>query len=651
MAKKSNKKRVVPRWLVVLGVLGIVGGAGFLTWRVLNPVIASQSDDPEAIAAAAEGGGNPLAAIFQRGAEEEVIETGEVVAIDAIQSVEASGGLEALQNDNIFWETTGRVGEVMIDVGDDVVKGDVLMTVETASVSEQIINAQAELLNAQSALNDLLNPTDLQIARAWDDIVMAKDVLKDAEDDLRDLTYVDHEYYQDQIEAAEDQLEQAQRQLQTAERQVVTANQNAALLDIQSTQTDTNNQQTLLTAEQDAALIELGPLVDAVKIAQQQLNYNREQLGNAQVAHDDNCRTRDEDETLPACRTTDLVHLNQSLDQWNQNVLDAQRAVDKAELDLDKARQQNGQIEADAALAAQEAAANLDKQRTDNINAQADAQTAIGDANDAIVDAQEVLNEAVEDYEIAQGDPSASDIAEAESKLQLAKADLADKERIYDEYINGADPDDIATAEARVLAAEITLARIQLTAPFDSTVLESNYMPGDTIQQGQYAVQLADLSKLHITLSIDETEVPQIKTGQTATLTFDSIPNEEFQGIVTDIASFGREVQGIVRYDVEVDLIDEDPRLKLGMTANVEIVTDILEGAIAVPIDTIQLDDDGEFVTLLNADGTQTRVSVVTGLLQGELVLVEGELEAGQELVLFDPRAVDASGPFGGGDE
>ncbi len=665
MAKKSSKKRVVPRWLVVLGIIGFVGLSGYLTWRVINPIQVAQSGDADAAADVAEGGASGPFAFLQRGSEDAVIETGAVVSIDAIQSVEASGGLEALQNDNVFWETSGRVGEVLINVGDEVVKGDVMMTIETASVSEQIINTQAELLAAQTALNDLLNPTQLQIAQAWDAIVVARETLDDAKDTVRDLTYVDHEYYQDEIEKMEDAVDQAQRQLETAERgviaadrQAVAAQQTAETLAFEAQKTERTINNAVLTTEQQGALVELGPLVDAVKAAQSELQYNQEQFGNAQVAHNDNCKTRAEDEDLPECRTTDAIHYNQSLDQWTQNVLDAERKLEKAQLDLDVARQNNAKVEEDALFQAQETALSLEQQSTNNQNAMADAQQAkddafrdISDANEAIADAQEDLAEAIEDYEIAQGEPGTFEVADAQSKLQLAEADLADKEKTYDELVNGADPIDIAAAEARILAAEITLSKLNLLAPFDSTVLETNYMPGDTVQNSQYAVQLADLTQLHIILSIDETDVPQIQVGQEATLTFDSIPNEEFSGVVTDIAAFGEETQGIVRYDVQIDLTDKDDRLKLGMTANVEIVTDILEGALAVPLDTIQLDDEGEYVMLLEPDGvTQTRVPVVTGLLQDDLVLVEGELSEGQELVLFDPRATDAGGPFGGGE-
>jgi len=190
---------------------------------------------------------------------------------------------------------------------------------------------------------------------------------------------------------------------------------------------------------------------------------------------------------------------------------------------------------------------------------------------------------------------------------------------------------------------------LTVKAPFDGEVLVVNYHPGDAVSQSLAAVMLANRSQLRVEVPIDEIQISQIQAGDAVTVTLDSLPGLAISGTVGWINPVGSTVQGLVKYTVRVDLAESDPRVLLGMTANVSIVTDVQAGALAVPLDAVQLDQDGEFVNRVKADGTLERVNVVSGQLQGDLVIVAGNLKPGDTVQIVEPVPTNQGLPFGPG--
>ena len=84
------------------------------------------------------------------------------------------------------------------------------------------------------------------------------------------------------------------------------------------------------------------------------------------------------------------------------------------------------------------------------------------------------------------------------------------------------------------------------------------------------------------------------------------------------------------------------------MTADVAIVTDVEKDALAVPIDAVQSDEQGEFVLRVKgASGEVERVAVQSGIIQDDLVVVRGSLAVG-DTVQIPAREPQNFGPFGG---
>ncbi len=275
-------------------------------------------------------------------------------------------------------------------------------------------------------------------------------------------------------------------------------------------------------------------------------------------------------------------------------------------------------------------------------------ETSLANQTDSTDKAQNKYEDAVANLNAALAGPDANKLAIAQAKVAVTQAALAEAQDKLNKLLNGADPKDIASAQARVQAAQGTADSMMIKAPFDGDVLVVTYQPGDAVAQTQAAVGLANRSKLHVDVTVDESEVSLIQLGDAATVTLDSLPDLTLNGTVSFISGIGDTVQGLVKYTVRVELAEADPRVLLGMTANANIITDVNEGALAVPLDAVQLDALGEFVNRVKADGAIERVEVKSGEVQGDQVVVIGALEPGDKVQIVEPKPAQSGSPFGG---
>ena len=267
---------------------------------------------------------------------------------------------------------------------------------------------------------------------------------------------------------------------------------------------------------------------------------------------------------------------------------------------------------------------------------------------DAVKTAQKAYDDAVANLNGALLGPDAIKLAQAQADAGVAQSNLADAKDKLSHLQNGAKPEDILAAQVRVQVAQSTLDSLKLVAPFDGDVLAINFKPGDPASPSTAAITLADRSKLHVSVSVDETAVGAIASGNPVTLTLDALPGLALNGNVNSIEPFGQTVQGLVRYSVRVDLSKIDPRLLLYMTANATIITSVQQNALAVPLAAIQYDNTGEFVNRLNTADVLERVNVTSGQTINDRVVVQGSLKPGDQVEVLATASKTTSSPFGG---
>ncbi len=247
--------------------------------------------------------------------------------------------------------------------------------------------------------------------------------------------------------------------------------------------------------------------------------------------------------------------------------------------------------------------------------------------------------------------PSPDTIADADRDLALKMSTLEDAQREFDRLKDGPDPDDVSAAQAKVDAAQATVNSLNIIAPFDGQVLSVDDRAGDTVSTGDLSVNLADLNHLYVETQVDESDVANVKLGNQAEVTLDAVSGITLTGEVSAINPVGEVVSGLVKYKVRVDLdkVESETFLPLGTTANVIIQTKAASATLAVPISAIQNDSNGEYVWVIQTDGSSARVDVVSGSIVGDVVVVTGDLKEGDRLQLVNTSSFDAPNPLKGG--
>ncbi len=130
-------------------------------------------------------------------------------------TIGATGSVRANQTAVLVWQTSGTIETVNVDVGDTVRRGEVLASLEQTSLPQNVILAQADLVNAQKALDDLLEPpSELTLAQAQKAIADAQKAVDDAQKRLDSLTskarQVDIDAAQAAVVMARDKRDKAQ---------------------------------------------------------------------------------------------------------------------------------------------------------------------------------------------------------------------------------------------------------------------------------------------------------------------------------------------------------------------------------------------------------------------------------------------------------
>ena len=176
-----------------------------------------------------------------------------------------------------------------------------------------------------------------------------------------------------------------------------------------------------------------------------------------------------------------------------------------------------------------------------------------------------------------QANPNSLDVQTLKAKLDLATANLLDAKRVWDRMQNGVDPNELATAQARVktanaavASAQAALDALQLSAGMAGTVVDTAVIPGQQVSVGQTLLSVADYSNWVIeTDNLTEAEVVNVVEGQKVNVVLDALPDVTLPGIVTHINNRYAEVRGDITYTVTITLEKTDPRMRWGMTAAV----------------------------------------------------------------------------------
>lgn len=259
---------------------------------------------------------------------------------------------------------------------------------------------------------------------------------------------------------------------------------------------------------------------------------------------------------------------------------------------------------------------------------------AVAEAQRAVAAAQEDLKNAQATLAAAQAAPTLDgDGATAQTDATANASAVSSAQR------------NLASAQATLDQANAKAAERTVKAPSSGSIVEFNAKVGATVtggmvmgegdtSGGKQGMQIADLSKMKVTVQVGEKDIAKIAVGQSANVTYPAFPDIVSQGTVTAIASVANSDVangggGSVTFNVDILIEAPDSRLKPGMTAEVSVVTEQLDDVVMVPTMALMTEDGEHYYVNLATDdeGKETRRVKVTVVTQNDNEAVVGKTQ------------------------
>ncbi len=241
-----------------------------------------------------------------------------------------------------------------------------------------------------------------------------------------------------------------------------------------------------------------------------------------------------------------------------------------------------------------------------------------------------------------------SDISVKRSALIVAKNTFNQASRDLELTQAGTDPYRIkaqaalvSQAEASVASAKSGLAKTMLVAPFSGVISNVDLSLGETATLGKTVISMLALDGFEVDAKIPEADIVKIKEGAGVEVTLDAYGRDViFKAKVTRINPTATTEGTVPVYKVIITFVGKDERIRQGMTANLQIVTESKSNVVVVPARFIKIlsSTEGSVVVLVNGKNvTKTAALGIRGA--NGLIEVKSGVLAGD--VLVAPSTVD----------
>ncbi len=225
---------------------------------------------------------------------------------------------------------------------------------------------------------------------------------------------------------------------------------------------------------------------------------------------------------------------------------------------------------------------------------------------------------------------------ENQSRLVEAEAYKTERDRLYDRY------------ERLVQRYKTWLERCRVYAPHDGIVVYARdwdrrrrrwvtVREGSYVTMGDEILSLPDLTHMELRLSVHETSLHLLREGLKATIHVDATPDRTFHGRIRSIAALPDRISRIEsdvrKFETVVAIDEQNPGLRPGMTAVVEIEAGTVPDALSVPIEAAVERGGSYYCLVRQPSGLEQRV-VEVGRANERFVQIRSGLVSGEQVVV-----------------
>lgn len=535
---------------------------------------------------------------------------------DLFQEVSVTGRVKSAQSVDLAFEKTGKVIGVSVNVGDKVEPEQVLLKLNNTELAAQLAQGEAELESAKAQLGQYNAALESQVAKLnelnrgsrMEEIEIsetkvrnAQKILADAETNLGNI-----------LSKAKVDLDEDYNSALDAAAKAVTVGTNSVFVvtDMQSAHFSGSDQQSIDVADAKAEAV--SALFGGQNAGRSSKDAISKLNGGAKGAVE------------------------------KARVEPTQANIDKAVADVASAIQKTKQM-----LEAVPVISTLTSTETTNLNTEKTNVNA------------EIINISGKQYTIlVQKSTNQSSISSAEAQVNAVKNSLATADVELALLKAGSSQEQIVAQEAQVKQAEANilvqkakikqaeanaqniqaqLAKTVLHSPISGVVTRQDAKIGEIASAGVSIISIISDKQFEIESNIPEADIVKIKIGNEVKLTLDAYGDDlVFAARVISINPAETFVEGVPTYKTTLQFIEEDGRIKSGMTANMDILTEKREQVITAPQRAVFTKEGKKFVRILDNSGSILEREVKTGIRgsNGNMEIIDG-LTEGERIITF----------------
>lgn len=192
----------------------------------------------------------------------------------------------------------------------------------------------------------------------------------------------------------------------------------------------------------------------------------------------------------------------------------------------------------------------------------------------------------------------------------------------------------VEQAKGQIQLVNAQLKNMTITAPHAGVVAQLLAHEGEVLPPGAPVAVLADMSALYVETNVDEADIGKVHPGKEASVRVGAYTDKPLKGVVDSIAMQSLDIKerGIT-FLVKIRLVPTNLPLRLGMTAEIDILLRRVTNAVLVPLEAVT-EQKGKSIVYVIDNGAARRTEIATGISDDEYMQALSGISAGQMVVV-----------------
>ncbi len=536
------------------------------------------------------------------------------------QEVNVTGQVKPIESVDLGLEVSGKVDKIYVKVGDKVILDQLLVSLDSSELKMQLLQLGAELESAQANLAQYQAAADVQQAKL-DELkqgsrpeeiqitetkaINAEKALVDSQENLenvRDKANIDLlNLYSDIEDILYDSYSKADSAV------------NEQMDEMFSNDSSDNPELTFFTSDSQGKI----DVEQLRKTATEVINSLKDDLDNVASETDfvilDNFLTNTKNNLLVIrdllSSLNDVVNSAINLSQtiintYKSNISIAQTNINTALSNINSQEQL------------------IASQKIVNQNNIATAQSSVNTYQNALLLAEDELV-------LKQSGATEEQTKAQEALVSQAKLNIVSQQA------------QVKRAQVNLQSTNIQLLKMELRTPLEGVITKQEAKVGEIISANSSFIAIISDNNFKIEANIPEVDIAKIELDDSAKVRLDAYEsNVIFEANLMSIDPAETVIEGVSTYKVIFHFTKEDERIKSGMTADIDILTDERQDIIAVPSRAILSKNGDKFVRIVGSGEIISEIKVVTGLkgTMGQTEIIEGIAEGDKIITILKEK-------------